>query len=239
RQIDGQAANVEGEVLTVFGVEAANKNSVTDGSAGDPALRAAKLPAEEMAKRKAALSALREAESRAACAEYEVDRFDCLGGPDGNLQPTAALNTAMAQLIADLRPAVIYHPSLLDAHSDHWNTTRILRHALADLPEIAKSVRLRGYEVWMPAIPNRFADITEEMPRKQRAFAHFVSQNATIDYPRAIGGLNTYRSIYFQGGKGYCEAFQELSFAEYETLSDAITAQSQAKPDSHGDPSHS
>ena len=201
---------------------------VTDGSAGDPDLRGSNGDPDALRVARAALSRRREAESRAACAEYGVTDIRLLGGPDGALAPTEALVNAMCAVLDESRPAILYHPSLLDAHSDHWASNLILARALkASRARVPEPV-LRGYEVWTPAIPNRFADITEEMPRKERAFRHFESQNRTIDYPRAIGGLNSYRSICFQGGRGFSEAFQELTVAEFERLLAAITAQSHA-----------
>ncbi|MCC0064928.1 MAG: PIG-L family deacetylase [Defluviimonas sp.] len=197
---------------------------VTDGAAGDPSLRGATMPADELKQARARLTVLRESESRAACAEYGISDLRMLNGPDGALAPTNDLVEAMGAVLDDVRPAIVYHPSLLDAHSDHWNSNLILAGALKARPALSGALRLRGYEVWTPAIPNRFANIDAEVDRKQRAFAHFVSQNATVDYPRAIGGLNAYRSIYMQGGQGQAEAFQELSVAAFDLLISAILA---------------
>ncbi len=205
---------------------------VTDGAAGDPDLRAADLDGDARRAAQRKLSALREAESRAACGEYAITDITLLNGPDGQLAPSDALVRALGAVLDRVRPAIIYHPSLMDAHADHWNSNLILAAALATRKDLSRSVRLRGYEVWTPAIPNRFADIDAEMARKLRAFAHFASQNRTVDYPRAIGGLNAYRSIYLQGGSGYSEAFQELSVSEFETLKTAILARSR---DDHTD----
>lgn len=199
---------------------------VTDGAAGDPDLRRARLGTRALEAAKRRLSRTREAESRAACAGYGVTDLTMLNGPDGKLVPTGALVDALCAVIDRVGPGIIYHPSLLDAHDDHWASNRILDKALGAMPAFARRVRLRGYEVWTPLIPNAVADITAQMPRKRRAAAHFASQNRTTEYPRAIEALNAYRSIHLGGGKGFGEAFQELSFAEFRTLVSAIHAQS-------------
>jgi LmbE family N-acetylglucosaminyl deacetylase len=197
----------------------------TDGCRGDPTLRDSGLSGDALRARETALTKLRKAESVAACAQVGIDDLQFLDGPDGSLSATPDLVTRLADVLTELKPQIIYHPSLLDAHSDHWATNLILDAALK---QSGHSAVLRGYEVWTPAAVNLIADITQVQDIKSRAFACFPSQNATINYPRALAGLNSYRAIYFQGGAGFAEAFQELDPARFTTLIEAINARDDA-----------
>ena len=51
----------------------------------------------------------------------------------------------------------------------------------------------------------------------------FESQNAHIDYVRALIGLNAYRSIYFLRGRGHAEAFFECTPEAYRSIFERLT----------------
>ena len=69
----------------------------------------------------------------------------------------------------------------------------------------------------------RRTDITDVVEVKRRALEQFESQLAHVDYVRTLLGLNAYRSIYFQRGRGYAEAFYECTPQVYRDLFERLT----------------
>jgi N-acetylglucosamine malate deacetylase 1 len=184
---------------------------MTDGMAGEP--NAAKTLSEE-----------RKAESRRAAEIFGVSDLVFLDGPDGSLDDSPEIVAAVAKIISDRKPAIIYAPGLTDHHSDHWATNRILRKTLGRLrPELSRKLIIRGYEVWTPLPANRMAEITSVVQTKRQAIDVFVSQTRRIDYAWTILGLNQYRSMIHLLGKGYAEAFFETTVDEYREFFDQIS----------------
>jgi LmbE family N-acetylglucosaminyl deacetylase len=184
---------------------------MTDGMAGEP-------------NAKETLSQDRKAESRRAAEIFGVSDLLFLDGPDGALDDSPEIIAAVARIISDRRPAIIYAPGLTDHHSDHWATNRILRKALERLPsELTRNLIIRGYEVWTPLPANRMAEITSVVETKRKGIEVFVSQTRLIDYAWTILGLNQYRSMIHLLGHGYAEAFFETTVDEYREFFDQIS----------------
>lgn len=196
----------------------------TDGARGCEHLAGTDptVPAEAGARARQC-TAVRKAESRAACADLGVADLVFLDGPDGSLQPMPALVEALSAVLRSRRPQIIYHPSLFDLHEDHWQTNRLIARCL-EAGAVAADVVLRGYEVWTPLLANALVDISDVMDLKERAFARFASQNSGVDYPRAFRGLNAYRSIHLAGGHGFAEAFHETDIPTFRRLLASATA---------------
>lgn len=139
--------------------------------------------------------------------------------PDGNLEETPELLARIAPLFTENKPKYVYLPALTDRHPDHWSTNRLLYELLAKLPrEIARNVVIRGYEVWTPAPANRCVDITQTAEVKRQAIDVFASQTGADDYAAAALGLNRYRSLQHLHGRGYAEAFMQMTPAEFREL---------------------
>ena len=77
---------------------------------------------------------------------------------------------------------------------------------------------IRGYEVWTPAPANRCVDITQTAEVKRQAIDVFASQTGADDYAAAALGLNRYRSLQHLHGRGYAEAFMQMTPAEFREL---------------------
>ena len=184
---------------------------MTDGMAGEP-------------NAKRTLNDERKAESRRAAEIFGVRDLIFLDGPDGALDDTTDIVTALGKILIDRRPAIIYAPGLTDHHCDHWATNRILRKSLDRLPQsLTRDLIIRGYEVWTPLPANRMTDITEVVQTKRQAIDVFVSQTRLVDYAWTILGLNQYRSMIHLHGHGYAEAFFETTVDEYRWYFDQIS----------------
>jgi N-acetylglucosamine malate deacetylase 1 len=184
---------------------------MTDGMAGEPDAPAT-------------LNQERKSESRKAAEIVGVTDLVFLDGPDGSLDDTPETVTALALIISDRRPAIIYVPGLTDYHVDHWATNRILRKALDRLPgDLLLNLIIRGYEIWTPLPANRMTDITSVVRTKREAIDVFVTQTRRIDYAWTILGLNQYRSMLHLFGRGYAEAFLETTVDEYRWYFDQIS----------------
>jgi LmbE family N-acetylglucosaminyl deacetylase len=189
---------------------------MTDGKAGDPAAGPGQASPQQIAQ-------TRRAESQAAAAIVGVSDLVFLDGPDGALGETPAIVDALADLLRQRRPAIVYAPALTDRHPDHWATNRILRLALDRLDaQQLDHMLIRGYEVWSPLPANRMADITPVAQIKRDAIAVFVSQTRYVDYSWTANGLNQYRSMVHLRGRGYAEAFLETDVAEFRELFERI-----------------
>jgi N-acetylglucosamine malate deacetylase 1 len=195
---------------------------MTDGKAGDR-----NAPPPHPTPEQAALT--RRVESQAAAAIVGGKDLVFLDGPDGALHESTAMVDALADLLRQRRPAVIYAPALTDRHPDHWATNRILRVALERLESRQLDQTLiRGYEIWSPLPANRMADITSVAQIKQQAIAVFVSQTRYVDYSWTATGLNQYRSMVHMHGRGYAEGFLESTVPEFRELFELINLKNPA-----------
>jgi LmbE family N-acetylglucosaminyl deacetylase len=189
---------------------------LTDGARGDAGARAA-APGNG-----SALAAQRHAESRRAADVLGIGRLIFLDEPDGALAPNDALVDRLAEHLRELRPHLVYLPSVLDVHDDHWATNLAFRRALEGCADALEGAVLRQYEVWTPLLCNRVVDLASVLAQKTRALEVFESQRADLDLAQLALGLARYRSIHLDGrrGRGHAEAFHESSPAAYGLLLD-------------------
>ena len=71
-------------------------------------------------------------------------------------------------------------------------------------------------------VANAVVDITAVAERKRLAMQKFPSQQAEFDYPRAMLGLNTYRSLHRGHAHGLAEAFHVAELGVYRRLFELI-----------------
>ena len=64
--------------------------------------------------------------------------------------------------------------------------------------------------------------ITAAADRKGVAMREFLSQQVEFDYPRAMLGLNTYRSLHRGRARGLAEAFHVAELGVYRRLFDLV-----------------
>jgi len=149
--------------------------------------------------------------------------------PDGELAETPHILDKIRQLFVEKNPKYVYLPALTDAHSDHWSTNRLLHAVLSKLPrESVQRLLIRGYEVWTPTLANCCVDISSTAEVKRQAIDAFPSQTSTHDYAAAAFGLNKCRSLQHLYGRGYVEAFMQLTADEFLTLFPAASLRHEA-----------
>jgi LmbE family N-acetylglucosaminyl deacetylase len=189
---------------------------MTDGCKGNPDLYQGSLPKAVIAEKELALSATRKDESARAAKILGIQELIFLDQPEGQLVPLAEVVGQVRDILQERQPTIVYLPSILDLHADHWATTRILYMATSEL-RFANDWRpvYRGYEIWTPLLASRLVDISEVIKTKEQAIEQFVSQLAQADFLRTILGLNAYRSLYQARGHGYAEAFYESTPENY------------------------
>jgi len=194
---------------------------VTDGSKGYPGARLAGPSDAGAAAAEVELVARRKDEAHHAAAVLGVSDLVFLDRPDGVLAVTADAVAALADTLARRAPSAVFLPFLTDLHHDHWITNCLFVEA-ARRARLSPSVVCWGYEVWTPLVANAVVDITAAAERKRLAMQKFPSQQAEFDYPRAMLGLNTYRSLHRGRAQGLAEAFHVAELGVYRRLFELI-----------------
>ena len=197
---------------------------MTDGRRGDPELYGQGLAPDALRAAEERVGATRNDETRRAAAILGDTDPIFLDAPDGALAPTPDLVGRLRALLAGLRPAVVYAPSMLDRHADHWATSRILCAALAAPSPLPPGALIREYEVWTPLVANRLVRIDDVLEDKRRALLQYSSQLERFDLVHVTLGLNAYRTLYPFKGVGAAEAFFESSPARFIDLHARWTA---------------
>lgn len=172
----------------------------SDGAAGDPQQRY--KPGE--------YTSLRQRESRAGCKELGIADLHFWGLPDNMVLTAADLERGMqlaSRAIHEFAADILYLPWAQEGHSDHHALHHVV---LAAMDRIGYRGRAFGYEVWNAMIPNYVVNITSVAERKRAAIAAHTSQLAYTDFQHTILGLNAYRSMVHQQGRGYAEALCEV-----------------------------
>ncbi len=167
---------------------------VTDGAAGDPVGHY----------RGADYIALRQSEARRAAEILGVTSLQFWGYPDGRLADATDLSERLVRILRAIRPALLYHPSALEIHSDHAALAGAVAQALNLLPTPPQAA---AYEVWAALQPSHVIDITSVWDRKRKAIEQYETQTRYNDYLHMIAGLNAYRTIYLPSAR-YVEAFE-------------------------------
>jgi len=129
--------------------------------------------------------------------------------PDSVLQRDAALLRAYA-------PQIVYAPSRIDFHPEHWRVAHALAQALGDDAGYA----LRVYQVQVPLTPvltNCVADVSCVNEACARAFEAYASQRASIT--RCWRMRRYGASVY--GYMRHAEEFWQMSARAYRRLHQA------------------
>lgn len=147
---------------------------------------------------------VRLAESEAASYVLGYANVLCWHLPDRGVVFSEQLVDRVVACLADTPTAVVYAPSLWEAHPDHRGC------ALT----VAEAVRRSGgarelwfYEVSAPLRANTLVDVSGVWALKERAMACFASQEAVLPYSDYIGALNRYRALTVLS-QGHVEAFE-------------------------------
>jgi LmbE family N-acetylglucosaminyl deacetylase len=183
---------------------------MTDGRRGTPDLYYQGLPKAVVAEKERDLVVTRRDEAVRATNILGIQERIFLENPDNQLEPSLEVVGRVQNILQQCQPRVVYYPSPLDLHPDHWATNRILYAATRRLHFASDwNPVYRGYEVWTPLVVNRLVDISGVIETKEEAIEQFESQLSHTNFVRTILGLNAYRSLYHAQGHGYAEAFYE------------------------------
>jgi LmbE family N-acetylglucosaminyl deacetylase len=169
---------------------------VTDGAAGDALGYYAGQDYRE----------LRREEARRAGAILGIDELEFWGYPDGRLSEAEDLPERLSELFGADRPDIVYRPSTLEIHPDHWALGVAVEAALRwHRPAVGNFC----YEIWATVQPSHAIDITPVWEVKRKAVEQYDSQLRYNDYLHMVAGLNAYRTIYLPSAR-YVEAYQEV-----------------------------
>jgi len=131
---------------------------------------------------------------------------------DGDLINQSGTNYDFREILDKSDPDVIYLPSFIETHRDHYAANILLKNNLV------KSATIAAYEVWTPLIPNRLVNISPVIDEKRNALLEHASQLKELDYLDAALSLNRYRAAMFRKGSQFAEAFIYCTSGQYFEL---------------------
>jgi LmbE family N-acetylglucosaminyl deacetylase len=175
---------------------------VTDGRRS----RALGLGPEAMARR-------RHQEARESLAALGVERWTWLGLPGEWTDRDFVV--ALERLLPQVRPHVIYLPSRIDFHPEHYRVARAAAPVVRRLG--GESIAVRVYQVQVPltrVLVNLVAPIEAAVPDVLRAYGRYVSQAGSL---RSTLRMKAY-AARSHGLAGMAEEFWEMSGAAYAAL---------------------
>ncbi len=170
----------------------------TDGVAGDPDGRYDA----------ATYTDRRRSESRAGMAHLDVTDFEFWGFPDSCVitdDDIEQVSLRVSAVVGAYEPAVVYAPWEGEGNSDH---RALYCSVVRGLARIGFGGQVFGYEIWNAMVPDVIVDITPVAEEKRAAMREYESQLAYVDYLHPVLGLNAHRSMLFNKGRGYGEAFR-------------------------------
>lgn len=173
----------------------------TDGREGNPSISD-----------KTVVEKMRKEEAKKATSILKISNLLFLDQPDSKLKPNSALIKKLDDILSMIKPDLIYIPSFLDNHIDHFELNRIFLH-LSSVVDF--NCNVCAYELWTPLLPNIVVDISQVISKKREAAEQYQSQIKQVDYVNTMLALNRYRSITVLKGQGYAEAFFYTSSEEY------------------------
>lgn len=147
---------------------------------------------------------LRRAEARRAAAILGVQELVFWDYPDGRLAQADDLSERLSALLEADRPDVVYRPSTLETHQDHWALGVATEAALQ---RYRPAVGDFCYEIWATVQPSHVIDISAVWERKRKAIEQYESQLRYNNYLRMTEGLNAYRTMHMPSVR-YVEAYQ-------------------------------
>ena len=152
---------------------------------------------------------IRESEAAKAAKILQFSALHFLRGRDWCLdEDLTKVVEALARVLKQENPQLVYLPHEREWHPDHRVALRIVREAIKQSGISPPGAR--AYEIWTPLSQyEHVEDISIVMSRKLRALRAHRSQLESFDYVRAIRGLNQYRGV-IAGKCRYAEVFQTL-----------------------------
>jgi len=163
---------------------------------------------------------IRRKEAESVAEEYNIKQI-FWDFEDTCLTNDNATVSAMAKVLEEIKPTVVYVPSFFDHHFDHFSANKILVDALK---KISVKLTIMGYEVWdnMP-FPNFILNISDHFEKKAGILSHYTTPLKATDFIK----LCQYRdalhyTLYVDSARkeidGYAEAFYRLDSETYQTM---------------------
>ncbi len=163
---------------------------------------------------------IRQQEAQAAAAMLGVASVVFLGQPDRGLQVTDVVAAQIGGIIANIKPAAVFFPGVLEPHPDHracallvWQALRSVRQSPAST-SISTPIIAVSYEISVQSPINCLVDITQEMERKKQVITGYVSQLGQNNYVEMVQGLNRLRTFSLSAEVVWAEGFYIFSDAE-------------------------
>jgi len=171
---------------------------------------------------------IRQQEAQAAAAMLGVASVVFLGQPDRWLQVTDVVAAQIVSIIANIKPAAVFFPGVLEPHPDHracallvWQALQSVRQSPASTPiptpiptPAPTPIIAVSYEISVQSPINCLVDITQEMERKKQVIAGYVSQLGQNNYVEMVQGLNRLRTFSLSAEVVWAEGFYRFSDAE-------------------------
>jgi LmbE family N-acetylglucosaminyl deacetylase len=179
---------------------------ITDGRGS----RALGLDAEEMARR-------RRQEAEASARSLGADCVEWFGLFEGQWA-AEQLRTPLRALLGRSTPDIIYAPSWIDFHPEHYRVACALASLLSELP--AARARMRVYQIQVPLTPiltNLVADLSDVAAESTAALGAYATQKGSIT---RIFRLRHYAAAFY-GLRRQAEEFWELPAEQYRALHSA------------------
>ncbi len=176
------------------------------------------------AEQRAAYSAGRRKEAKAAAKILGVAGIDHLGLPDGRLeQHLEAIAEGIRRALLSQRPALLLVPSPLEASSDHRAAFRALHDLLGGvrrgdaLRPLVQDLDVLAYEINHPLRPDVLVDASEQVETLEKAMACYASQQERHDYLGACLGLAKFRALTLAPEVKAAEAYKRLGLEDFRT----------------------
>ena len=151
---------------------------------------------------------VRQREAREATDLLGVNTLQWWSEPDRGLVHSSRVLQKIAQLIAELAPASVFFPGLLELHPDHRMTAQLVWAALQSLDAPPAAF---AYEICVQSPVNRLIDISAQRAIKAQAMAVYVSQNGQNNYPELVQALNTTRTFTLAASVRQAEGLFEFT----------------------------
>jgi LmbE family N-acetylglucosaminyl deacetylase len=161
-----------------------------------------------------AMSVQRFHEASHAARLMQVDRLEWIGLPEGEWC-VSDLRHALQALLERLNPSVIYAPSRIDFHPEHFKVAHALALALeaTDVPDR----RIRVYQIQVPLtslVCNLVADVSTLTHQCEAILRTYVTQAASTECSRRQRRY----SARLYGVADQAEAFWEMPASQYTAL---------------------
>jgi LmbE family N-acetylglucosaminyl deacetylase len=162
------------------------------------------------------VAALRKNEALLAARRLGVERLEWLGLPEG-VWDLLELTERLRALLVQHEPTIVYAPSRVDFHPEHFAVAHALARALDSLVDSGTRARLRVFQVQVPLtriLTNVVADVSGVLAESAAAMRAYGSQFASFE---SVDRRRHYAALAHRC-RGPVEEFWELSAQGYAAL---------------------